>query len=294
MAKYLLLDGYNLAFRAFYAMPELTRADGTPTGALHGWIKALWKVEDLEGPATTVVYFDEGGAAEREAILESYKANRTEMPEALEAQMPLIREVTALMGIPLHSQHGIEADDLIAAAALMLVERGDEAVIVSADKDLGQVLRPGIVQLLPAPTANPKLGWRRRDAADLEAKLGVTPAQVPDYLALIGDTSDNIPGLAGVGPKTAAKWLREYGSLDGIIANAAHLNPRFREKVPAEANHLRQNLKLVTLSPDVCVPEPQPGTVDGPALLAFLETMEMAQATKQATERYRLNELNLG
>ncbi|MGF1451987.1 MAG: 5'-3' exonuclease H3TH domain-containing protein [Opitutales bacterium] len=292
--KYLLLDGYNLAFRAFYAMPELTNSTGTHTGALHGWIKALWKVVDLEGPAITAVYFDEGGAADREALLESYKANRTEMPEPLTEQMPLIREVTELMGVPIHSQNGIEADDLMAAAALMLCDRGDEAVIVSADKDLGQVLRPGIVQLLPAPTANPKLGWRRRDAADLEAKLGVKPEQVPDYLALIGDTSDNVKGLAGCGPKTAAKWLKEYGDLEGVIANAAHLNPRFREVVPAEADRLRQNLQIVTLDPNVMVPEPAEHPVKGPELLAFLERMEMKQAAKQATERYRLDELNLG
>lgn len=293
MGKYLLLDGHNLAFRAYYAMPELTNSAGIPTGALHGWIKALWKVADLEGPAVTAVYFDEGGATEREALQADYKANRTEMPEALTAQMPLIEEVTGLLGVPVHSQNGIEADDLIAAAATMLAERGDEAVIVSADKDLGQVLRPGVVQLLPAPTANPKLGWRRRDATDLQAKLGILPEQVPDYLALIGDSSDNVKGLAGCGPKTAAKWLKSYGDLESIIAHAPHLNPRFREIVPAEADRLRQNLRIVTLSPEVTVPEPVQHAVNGPALLDFLARMEMKQAAQQASERYRLNELDL-
>ncbi len=284
--KYLLLDGFNLAFRAHFAMPDLSRADGLPTGALHGWVKAIWKVLDLEKPDVIAVYFDEGGASAREALFADYKGQRPEMPEALSAQMPLIREVTGLLGVPWHREPGVEADDLIAAAAVRLAGAGHEVVIVSADKDFGQLLGPGIVQLLPAPTANPKLGWRRRDAADLEANLGVRPDQVPAYLALIGDTADNIPGVPGIGPKTAARLLRDYGDLEGVLAHADHLNPRFREALPAAAERLRLNLALVTLDCSVSVPEPVPVPVELPALLRFFESMGMKASAREAESRY--------
>lgn len=289
MGKYLLLDGFNLAFRAFHAMPELSRTDGFPTGALHGWIKTIWKVQDLEKPEVTAVYFDKDGAAARTELFADYKANRTEMPEPLSQQLEPIQELTRLLGVPQFSESGVEADDLIGSIAPRLAEAGHEAVIVSADKDLGQCLRPGVVQLMPAPTANPKLGWRRRDAADLEAKLGITPEQVPDYLALIGDTVDNIPGVPGVGPKTATKWLQAHGNLEGVLAAAAEIKPpRFRDILPEMTDTLRQNLQLVTLDTARPVETPAMLPVDAEALVQWLEQMEMKQAARQAADRHGL------
>lgn len=288
MGKVLLLDGYNLAFRSYYALPELTRADGFPTGAAHGWIKTLWKLEDLERPDVTAVFFDEGGSTRHLAVLPEYKANRSEMPEALETQMPILRELTELMGYPIVSDRGVEADDLIASAAHKLSPQ-HEVVIVSADKDLGQCVRGNVRQLLPAPTANPRLGWRSLDAAGVEAKFGVAPERVPDYLALVGDISDNIPGLAGVGPKTASKWLKAYGNLEGILSHADAIKPpRFQSLITSEADKLRMNLQLVTLETNHAVPPFEVKTVKLQALVTKLEELEMQHSANQAWERYGL------
>ena len=121
---------------------------------------------------------------------------------------------------------GVEADDLIGSAALQLAAAGHRVGIVSADKDLAQLIRPGVTQWLPPPTANPKLGWRELDEDGVAIKFGVTPAQIPDLLALVGDTSDNIPGIPGVGLKTAAKWLVQYGSLQGILDYCGEIQPK--------------------------------------------------------------------
>lgn len=292
--KVLLLDGYNLAFRAFYAMPELTRSDGFPTGAIHGWVKTLWKLEDLEKPEVMAVFFDEGGASEREALLATYKANRSEMPEPLRQQIPVLRRVAELMGCPVFSRRGVEADDLIASVAVRLASEGFLAIMVSADKDLGQCLGPGIEQCLPAPTANPKLGWRRLNAESLEAKIGVKPSQVIDYLALIGDSSDNIPGLDGVGPKTAAKWLATHGSIDGILEAAATLTPkRFREKLPEAADRLRLNQQLVRLDTTLDVGPVEAGVVNWQGLEALLAEMEMPSSIRDLDRRRETGLFNL-
>ncbi|WP_309387193.1 5'-3' exonuclease [Cerasicoccus frondis] len=289
MSKILLVDGYNLTFRSYYALPDLTRSDGLPTGALHGWVKAMWKLEDLEQPDIIAVFFDEGGSDRHLAILPDYKANRDETPEALTQQVPMIRELTGLLGYPVRSQLGVEADDLIGSAALRLSREGHEVVIVSADKDLSQCVGGTVSQLLPAPTANPRIGWRKLDAAGVTEKFGVGPELVVDYLALIGDASDNIPGLKGCGPKTAAKWLNEYGSLENTIAQAADIKPpRFRELLPTNADNLRRNVELVRLDTSFDCGTIERAQVDMRKLIDFLESMEMKNSADQAYERYGL------
>lgn len=289
MSKILLVDGYNLMFRSYYALPDLTRSDGVPTGALHGWIKAMWKLEDLEQPDVIAVFFDEGGSDRHLEILPDYKANRDETPEALQQQVPVIRKMTELLGYPVRSQVGIEADDLIGSAARAFAGKVDEVVIVSADKDLAQMVGQGVTQLLPAPTANPRLGWRKLDVDGVKSKFGVGPELVPDYLALIGDSSDNIPGLKGCGPKTASKWLVEYGSLDGVLENAGTIKPpRFQELLPASADDLRRNVQLVTLETHHDIGELKRGQVALQPLIELLEEMEMKQSANQAHERYGL------
>ena len=246
MPPVLLIDGFNLIFRSFYGMPELTREDGLPTNAIHGWVRTLWKLLDDVKPESTLAFFDLGGSRRRLELDAEYKANRDETPEDLIPQVPWIKKITEAMGIAVIESEGIEADDLLASAAVQLVEKGHEALIVSADKDFAQCLRPGITQLLPPPTVNPRLGWRRMDAAGVKEKFGVTPEQITSYLALVGDTSDNIPGLAGVGPKTAAKWLQQYHTLDDIIAAADEINPpRFREKLAEQVERLRKYRSVV-------------------------------------------------
>lgn len=292
MAKWLLVDGYNLTYRCFFAIPELTRADGFPTNALHGWVKSIWKLADQEKPEGTLVFFDLGGAQDRLAIHPEYKAQREEMPEALAKQLPYVRSLTRALGCVGIELEGVESDDLLAAEAVALARAGHEVLIVSSDKDFAQIVDERIKILLPPPTANPKLGWQVRDAAGVREKFGVPPAQIADYLALVGDTSDNIPGINGVGPKTAAKWLAEWGSLEGVIAHAAELQPeRFRAAVASEADKLRRNLKLTTLNvalPSLVLSKPTPAPEE---LYRLLEELEMRSALQEARQRYGQPEL---
>lgn len=287
MAKWLLLDGYNLAFRAFYGMPELTRADGFPTGALHGWIKTIWRLQDQMAPDAMLCFFDLGGAQDRLALLPEYKAQRKETPEPLERQIPVIKDLTRALGLVGVEIDGVESDDLLASQARLLANAGHEVYIVSADKDFAQCVDDRVKILLPPPTANPKLGWRLLDAAGVREKFGVSPAQIADYLALVGDTSDNIPGVDGVGPKTAAKWFAEFGTLEGILAHAAVLTPeRFREKVAARAEALRRNLKLTILSTKSPMPMVAPGEPQLDRVVQILESLEMKSTAAEAQKRY--------
>jgi DNA polymerase-1 len=292
MAKWLLVDGFNLAYRCFFAIPELTRADGFPTNALHGWVNSLWRLEDQEKPGGTLVFFDLGGAQDRLALHPEYKAHREEMPEPLSKQIAVIKELTRAMGLWAIEVDGVESDDLLASHACALAKQGDEVLIVSSDKDFAQIVGERIKMMLPPPTANPKLGWRILDAAGVAEKYGVPPSQIADYLALVGDTSDNIPGLAGVGPKTASKWLAEHRSLEGVIAAADRISPeRFRAPLAASADRLRMNLKITTLN--LALPPPNPDhSVARPAeLFAILERMEMKGALANARKRYGEPEL---
>ena len=287
MAKWLLVDGFNLAYRCFHGLPELTRTDGFPTGALHGWVKSLWKLTDMERPDATLVFFDLGGSQDRLALHPEYKAQRAEMPEPLVKQLPVIKTLTRAMGLVGIEQDGVESDDLLASQAVALARAGHDVIVVSSDKDFAQIVDERIKIMLPPPTANPKLGWRPLDAAGVLLKFGVPPRQIAEYLALVGDSSDNIPGLDGVGPKTAVKWLELCGSLEGVIARADELKPeRFREVVKTHAERLRMNLKLTTLNlslPTVAAEKtpPQPDV-----LMKALEELEMKSTLAEAQKRY--------
>jgi DNA polymerase-1 len=287
MAKWLLVDGFNLVYRCFFAIPELTRSDGFPTNALHGWVKSLWMINDQEKPEGTLVFFDLGGAQDRLALLPEYKAQREEMPEALVRQLPYVKALTRAMGLVGVEREGVESDDLLAAEAVALAREGHEVLIVSSDKDFAQLVGERIKIMLPPPSANPKLGWRRMDEAGVREKFGVPPALIADYLALVGDTSDNIPGIAGVGPKTAAKWLAEFGGLEAVLAHAGEVKPeRFREALAAGAESLRRNLKLTTLNlahPPVAAGKPGPHPAE---LFRLLEELEMKSSLAEARSRY--------
>ena len=287
MSKWLLVDGFNLAFRAFYGMPELTRADGFPTGALHGWVKTMWRLQDQEKPDAMLVFFDLGGSQDRLALHPEYKAQRKETPEPLAQQIPVIKELTRAMGLVGVELDGVESDDLVAAQARTLARAGHEVLIVSADKDFAQCVDEHIKLLVPPPTANPKLGWRVLDRAGVVEKFGVPPESIAEYLALIGDTSDNIPGSSGVGPKTALKWFTEFKSLEGIIAGSAQLKPeRFGPVVAQEAEKLRRNLKLTTLRTELPLPPLTAGEPAAAQLFALLESLEMRASLAEAKLRY--------
>ena len=294
MSTWLLIDGFNLAYRCFFAIPELTRPDGFPTNALHGWIKSIWRFTDQTHPAGTLVFFDLGGAQDRLALHPAYKAQRAEMPDALVKQLPHLKTLSRALGLAVIEQNGVESDDLLAAQAVALANSGEDALIVSSDKDFAQIVNDHIKILQPPPSANPKLGWHIMDAAGVAEKFGVPPSQIADYLALIGDTSDNIPGLDGVGPKTAAKWLQQHATLDAILAAGAAgtITPeRFCEPLRANADRLRLNrrlttlnLSLPTLAPDnAALAKQEPRRAE---LFAFLEEMHMKSARAEAESRY--------
>ncbi len=288
MKEWLLIDGFNMAFRNFYAVPELTRADGFPTNMLHGWVKMMWKLQDLYPNAQLVVVYDSEKESYRDKMLPSYKANRQEAPESFRMQLPEIFRLTELMGMPSLKKDGYEADDLLAAKAIELAQGDATVYLVSADKDLAQCLNEKIKQLLPPPTANPKLGWRLFEAKNIPEKFGVRENQIPDYLALMGDSSDNIIGIAGVGPKTASKWLNEHGSLENIIAHANELKPeRFAPIILEQAERLRLNLHLTTLQTDIEQMPVAESPFDLDKLVAYLDSMELKSAHNEAIRRYK-------
>ncbi len=275
--KYYLIDGYNLAFRCFYAMPDLSRSDGFPTGALHAFFASLLKLSSSDTPHFTAVFFDKGGSRRHLEIFPEYKANRADAPENFRRQIPQMKYLCEIFGFEPTESEGVEADDLLASAAVKLKAGGNSVAIVSADKDFAQLVSPNIRQLLPP---KPRLKeWVELDSVGVKAKFGVAPAQIPAYLALVGDSSDNIPGLDGVGPKTAAKWLKDFGDIETLIRRADWIKPdRFRKVVAESAELLRRNLELVTLdtSLDVCV---KPSKVpDFAEIIHFLEEMEMKKS----------------
>lgn len=277
MQNHLIIDGYNLAYRSFYAVPELKTQAGFPTNAITGFLRTLLRLQEAEKPSQTFICFDLGGSQRQLALLPTYKAQRKESPETFLQQIPVIKELSLLMGLSLVEQVGIEADDCIASLATALSQDGHSHIyIVSADKDFAQLIGPQVTQLLPPPTANPRLGWTRLDKEGVEAKWGITPQQVPDYLALIGDSADNIPGVPGVGPKTALKWLQSHQSLAGILGGYKTLEPqRFQALVLSHQDLLQRNLELITLKKDIALPPLSTPQANLPTLVARLEALEI-------------------
>ena len=285
---YLLIDGKHFVYRAFYSMPELTRStDQFPIGAIHGWVRIIWRLMDEYPTATYEIFWDAGSAARIE-LSADYKAHRKPVPEAMKPQLPIIEELANYMGITSYKEEGMEADDLIASRAWQLADAGNEVLIVSADKDFAQCVGGNIAMLTPPPTANVKESWKRLDAAGVIEKFGVEPTQMAEMLAIMGDTSDNVIGLIGVGPKTASEWLKTYKNLEGIIANCGRLNPkRFQNIVYSSQEQLKKNLQLTTLHrrelPDALR---TPGTKNGPVLIEKLKELHLKTCAEDAAKRY--------
>ncbi|MBK9069972.1 MAG: DNA polymerase I [Myxococcales bacterium] len=259
MKRIYILDGHGYVFRAYFALMtggrgdrrdvRLSRADGMPTGALYIFSRMLMRLHEEVNPAHVVVVFDAGSKSFRNDMYPEYKANRPEAPEDLEIQFPFFRRVVEAMHWPVLEVPGVEADDVIATLAVQAKAQGWAATVYSADKDLMQLVGDGIEMV-------DSLNNKRYEPADVEAKFGVPPAQVADYLALVGDTADNIPGMAGVGAKTAATLLGTYGSIDAMIA-ANPVVPRLKVKQPFGDAEVVARLKLsralVELKTDVPV-----------------------------------------
>ncbi|MCX6935311.1 MAG: flap endonuclease [Verrucomicrobia bacterium] len=245
-----LVDGHYYAYRSFYAITSLTNSKGEPTNAAYGFASALLRmVEDLK-PTRGAVIFDGGIPRERLDTHPEYKANRKETPEALEKQFPLLREVAEALGWRAISVDEEEADDVI--ASYVMAAKGPECVVATNDKDLMVLAARGCRIYQPQAQGFALLG-----TAEVEAKWGVPAEKVPELLALTGDTSDNFPGVPGVGPKTAAKWILEHGTAEAVLAAADSIQPeRLRPILQSSADIVRRNRKMVELRTAIPLPVP--------------------------------------
>ncbi len=245
--KLWLVDGSSYLYRAFFALPPLTTSEGVPTGALLGVLNMLAKLLREEKPELIAVVMDAPGKTFRDELFEQYKAHRPPMPDDLRSQIePLLAAIPAL-GLPLLRIEGVEADDVIGSLAVRAVNEGLEVVISTGDKDMAQLVNDRI-------TLVNTMFDTRLDRAGVKAKFDVMPEQIVDYLALVGDSADNIPGVPKVGPKTAAKWLNEHGSVDGIRDHANAITGKVGESLREHLPSLELSRKLATLRLDVPLP----------------------------------------
>jgi DNA polymerase-1 len=246
--RLLIVDGHAYAYRAFHAIRNLRGPAGRPTNAIYGFVKMLEKMRTALEPAHLMVVWDGGLSAGRLAALPEYKSQRPEMPADLRPQLDEIGEYLAAAGLASFCGEGIEADDYIACLARRAAAAGWNVVIASSDKDFMQLVSAQIGLWNPNDKA-PAI-WSREQVL---AKAGVEPAQVADWLALMGDAVDNIPGVPGVGPKTAAELLGKFGSVAALLARLAEVQPdRLRAALQASAEAVRRNLKLVQLQEVPC------------------------------------------
>ncbi len=282
--RLLIVDGHGLAYRAFYAMErqELSAPDGTPTGVLTGFMNMLSFAEEEVRPRAVAVAFDAPGPTFRHEMLPQYKATRKPSPEEFKAQVPLLQELLRLMGYPLLIQSGVEADDVMASLALRATEKGWQAVLLSSDKDLMQVLRPGV--LIMRPLKSGVSSAEIYSAADFEAKKGFSPSSVPDYLALLGDKADNVPGVDGIGEKTAGELISRWPTLEGVFDGLSELRPAVRKKLEASgleaAQRSRALIRLrldVPLDLDRCLSAP----ADPAAALALAERLALRKVARR-------------
>src|ERR1700742_2470854 len=250
-----LVDGSGYLFRAYHALPPLTRkSDGLPVGAVSGYCNMMWKLlEDMKGgdaPTHLAVVFDAGAVTFRNAFYDQYKAHRPPPPEDLIPQFPLVRDATRAFGVSCVEQDGFEADDLIATYARLAREAGARCTIISSDKDLMQLVEDGKVELFDT-MKNKRIG-----SAEVMEKFGVPPSKVIEVQALAGDSVDNVPGVRGIGIKTAAELINLYGDLETLLARAGEIKqPKRRETLIENAAKARVSKKLVTLDANAPCPE---------------------------------------
>ncbi|MDR2807213.1 MAG: hypothetical protein LBB11_03600 [Puniceicoccales bacterium] len=245
MNKCFLIDGLNLVFRCFYAIPLLTHQD-FPINAILGVTKILSKIINLERPSHVAIFFDKGRDTQRQLLFPEYKAQRTAVPDPVKIQIPVIKEFAYALGCTVIERSGIEADDLIASFAQKYRSQFSEILIFSTDKDFAQCIGGNIYQIIPGNEKN-SLG-NRFDRTNIFKKFGVYPEQIVDYLSLIGDQADNIPGIRGVGAKTASLWLQQFGSIETLLRQYMSVKPlRFQTILSENVTTLRRNQQLVTL-----------------------------------------------
>ena len=240
----ILVDGSSYLFRAFHALPPLANSRGEPTGAIVGVVNMLRKLINDYQPKYMAVVFDAPGKTFRDDLYADYKANRPPAPEELVAQINMLHDIVEAMGLPLLMVEGVEADDVIGTLTRQAAQQGMATLVSTGDKDMAQLV-DGHVSLIDT------MSNRYMDEAGVEEKFGVKPEQIIDYLALVGDASDNIPGVPKCGPKTAAKWLAQYGTLDELTAHAEQIKGKIGESLRAALSQLPLSRQLTTIKTDV-------------------------------------------
>ncbi|HID67283.1 MAG TPA: DNA polymerase I, partial [Roseibacterium sp.] len=283
-----LVDGSAFIFRAYHALPPLTRkSDGLPIGAVAGFCNMLHRMIEAnvgsDAPTHAAVIFDKGSHTFRNDLYDQYKANRDAMPEDLRPQMPLTRAATRAFNLACIELEGFEADDIIATFARQAREAGGRCTIISSDKDMMQLVGGG-VEMFDA------MKNTRIDREGVEAKFGVGPERVVDVQALAGDSADNVPGAPGIGIKTAALLINEYGDLDTLLARAGEIKqPKRRQSLIDNADQIRLSRQLVLLDDQVVLAETledlEVHDPDADTLLAFLAEMEFRTLSKRIAER---------
>jgi DNA polymerase-1 len=247
--KVILIDGHSLAFRAFFALPDtLVTSSGQITNAVYGFTAMLIKLIADEHPDAIVVCFDKGAPQFRLDRYAEYKAGRAETPDTFRQQLPLIREVLGSLRIPMVELEGYEADDLLATLTKTYRRAGEEVLIVTGDRDILQLVGDGVSVIMTRRGISDVI---RYDQAQVLERYGVTPEQWTDFVALKGESSDNLPGVPGVGDKTAAQLINKYGNIEGVISHADELTPKLREAIKERARQVRINKELGRLLDDV-------------------------------------------
>jgi len=243
----ILIDGSSFLYRAFHAVPPMKSPKGVPVHAVYGVTSMLRKLMTSYPVDHICVVFDEQGKNFRHELYDLYKANRPTMPEDLQVQVEPLRNLVRTMGLPLIAESGVEADDVLGALAQYAEQQGYQVIIATGDKDMAQLVTENIT--LENTMTNTKMNIQ-----GVIDKFGVRPEKIIDYLALMGDTSDNIPGVPKVGPKTAAKWLDQYGNLENLISHANEIKGKIGENLQASLDYLPLSKKLTTIRCDLDLP----------------------------------------
>ncbi|MFZ1661247.1 MAG: 5'-3' exonuclease H3TH domain-containing protein, partial [Paracoccaceae bacterium] len=286
-----LIDGSAFIFRAYHALPPLTRkSDGLPIGAVAGFCNMLWSQlaanRSKDGPTHIAVVFDYSSVTFRDAIYDKYKAQRPDVPEDLRPQFPLTREATRAFNVACLELENYEADDIIATLARQATEAGGDVTIISSDKDLMQLVGNGVVMF-------DAMKNRRIDREEVIEKFGVGPERVIDVQALAGDSVDNVPGAPGIGIKTAALLINEYGDVETLLERAGEIKQeKRRQSLIENADLIRISKRLVTLDANT----PMPGSLDDlevrlpepDAILEFLTRMEFRTLTKRVADTMKV------
>ncbi|NTV11590.1 MAG: DNA polymerase I, partial [Zoogloea sp.] len=271
MPTLLLVDGSSYLYRAFHALPDLRNAAGEPTGAVRGVLSMLRRLTSDYKAEYRACVFDAKGKTFRDDWYPEYKSHRPPMPDDLRLQIEPLHQAIRAEGWPLLCVEGVEADDVIGTLTRLAVEAGWEVVISTGDKDLTQLVQPGVRWVNT-------MSEEVLDEAGVQQKFGVEPARIVDYLTLVGDTVDNVPGVEKCGPKTALKWLAEYGNLDNLVANADKVGGKVGENLRKHLDFLPLGRKLVTVATDVALElglaDLAPGEPDRETLNALYQRLE--------------------